>query len=154
MTDVREAILQRLHAIAGEIDGVLTHDRNVAVIEDGAVKLPAVVVLDGDEEANPNDPRGRSPMIKRRVEMTPHLLVVVGATPAQVGPELNTLRERIMVAVLSDTVLQSLVLNRIGIRYDGMASPRDEMGRMVLSQRHVRFTFTYILDPQALSSTA
>jgi len=151
MSDPREAILQRLLALAGEIEGINRTARNVPVIEEGAGQLPALVLLDGDEEASDADPTNRPSWSKRRIEMMPDLLLAVGATPATVGADLNTLRARIIAAVVTDAALQALVLDRTGIRYDGMIAPRDELGRMVISQRALRFTLTYVLDPMTLS---
>jgi hypothetical protein len=158
MIDKREAILARLVEIAAAIDGVRTADRNVPKLDDSP--LPAIVVLDGEEEADDGDYMSsgksvaRNPLVPRRVHMTPHLLVALGEKPEQLGPVANTLRARIYTAVVNDADLKLLVLNGTGIKYDGLSKPRDESGRLVLSQFYLRFTFTYILNPADLISTA
>ena len=51
-TDIREDILARLRDIAEDVDGVEYAARNVIDITE--TKLPAVAVLEGDEEPSPS----------------------------------------------------------------------------------------------------
>lgn len=150
MRDVREEIIVRCLEIAASIEQVNYVDRNVATVDEEDGQLPAIILLDGDEVAIEDEPQRRSVMAPRRFEMAPLFHISVSATRLEVGTDLNTLRRRLIRAVLSDSALAALY-DRNGIRYDGLESPRTESGRMVLSQRVLRFTITYILDPADLA---
>lgn len=149
MSDVREEIIARLLEVAQTVPGIVYTARNVhSVDDDKDVELPAAVILDGDENAVTDEP-SRRPIIARRFEMTPLILIVTGAKPEDIGTDLNTLRSAFIKKVINDTTLLGFV-DRHGIRYDGMDTPRHENGRMMLGQKVLRFTFTYLLDPNDL----
>lgn len=152
MIDVREQIIVRLQEIADENKvawGFKTVERNVAAIDDETTDMPALVVLDGDEQAIDEEPSNRPATYPQRIEMMPLIHLAVSAKRQEVGTDLNTLRLRVMRAVRSDAQLIALV-DRNRIRYSGMEAPRTEQGRMVLSQRVMRFTITYILKSSDL----
>lgn len=151
MADVREQILVRLFELIGcEVDGIRYAKRNIPSLDDDAsVILPAFVLLDGDEIAIDDEPWKRPSMVPRRFEMSPLAWIAFSEKAEHLGTDLNTLRTRIIKAVLGDVELLSLV-DRNGIRYDGMESPRSETGRLILGQRNLRFTFTYLLIPAEL----
>lgn len=144
MTFKRELILQRLVAIAQEIDGVKTTARDVLHFDDDM--LPAIGVLEGDEEAEGDDPVEHEPTAIRRVTMTPHVVVVGGALPENLGSTLNGIYAKLVRAVLSDDELKLLVLDRIKMRFMGMESDL-AIGRQMLGQMAAKFQFTYLLDP-------
>lgn len=150
--DVREDILTRLldllleNADTWQVRSVL---RNVVSLNEDDV-LPALVVLDGDETPIDDEPHRRPTAVPRLVEMTPIIFVALGSEPESVGAELNTLRRQIIKAVLSDSALLALVDRQQRIRYDGLETPRSEMGRLEIGQRYLRFTFTYLLIPSRL----
>src|SRR5689334_682493 len=100
MADPREHILARLLVIAGGVDENLSAKRNETTLPDSA--LPAVVLLDGEELADEDDPQGRPPLAPRRVTMTPEVQFRLAAKPADVGTSLNLLRAKLVKAVLSD----------------------------------------------------
>lgn len=150
MTDVRELIIDRLVGIGNEIPEFGYVARNVVAIDDDQdVTLPAYIVLDGDEGAIDDEPHKRPATVPRRVEMTPLILLAFADKPETLGTDLNTLRALLIKNVLSDGTLRSLV-DRFGIRYDGMETPRHESGRLMIGQRFIRFTFTYLLKPDEL----
>ena len=57
MPDIREDILARLVAIAAEVPGVVIAGRNRVALSETA--RPAIIVLDADEAAEEEEPRGR-----------------------------------------------------------------------------------------------
>lgn len=148
MTDVREQIIVRCLAIADSIKQVNFVERNVQTFDDD--QFPAISVLDGDEQAIDDDPQRRPPTYPRRVEMSPLFHIAVMTERRDLGPDLNILRRRLVHAVLTDAPLATLY-DRNGVRYDGLETPRTESGRMVLSQRILRFTITYILRTSDLA---
>lgn len=151
--DRRELILVRLLEIAGGVDTVLSTARNVIAIDEDSDQLPAIILLDGDEDAIDDEPARRPATVARFVEMTPMLHVVMGSRPENIGSDLNVVRAALIKAVLFDQTLNALAPrggNRGGIRYDGMQSARNEAGRLVVGQRFMRFTFAYLLAPAEL----
>ena len=101
MTDKREAILQRLTEIAAGLPGVVTAVRNQDEISEHA--RPAIVVFDADEAADERAvQRGHAGAAPNIVEMTPEVMILLGALPEQVGSALNALRAPLIKAVLTD----------------------------------------------------
>lgn len=143
MTDTREDIMLRLRTLAEGVDGIEQVDRNR--IEPSDTRLPGIFILEGDEEANEDDP-SREPAARRRVTMTPHLVVVQGTTVAAIGPDLNTLTRQLKKAIFEDTTLAALTVNGKGVRYLGMQSDL-AFGRKMEGQMAVLFGFTYWLEP-------
>lgn len=148
MTFPRADILARLTEIAGAIEGVNYVSWDVISINDD--QLPAIVILEGDEEANEDDPVSRPPSAPRRVMMTPHIVIAgrrFKGSPAQdIGPNLNALYAAVLKAVMTDATLASLTLDRDGVRFLGMESDL-AVGRMMQGQIAVKFGFTYGLVP-------
>lgn len=145
--DKREAILARLVEIATAVEGVETALRNVESVSDH--KLPAITVLDADEEADDDDPRGRPVTAPRRVTMTPEVYIDLQAAPETVGTSLNSLRAAFVKAVLEDEEIRGLTLNNIGVRYDGCTTALAR-GRSMTGAMGVSLTFTYTLLPSDL----
>ena len=91
MTDKREAILQRLTEIAAGLPGIVTAARNQDEISEHA--RPAIVVFDADETADERAvQRGHAGAAPNIVEMTPEVMILLGALPERVGSALNELR--------------------------------------------------------------
>lgn len=150
MTDPRELILARLLEVAGAIDPTLSPRRNEADLADTA--LPAVVLLDGDEQADESDPEGRPLLAPRRVTMTPEVQFRIAAKAKDIGPNLNLWRAKLIHAVLTDATIASLTINDRGIRYRGSATVA-ERGRSMEGGIGVAFSFTYLLRPSDLVET-
>lgn len=148
MIDLREQILVRCVEIAAGIEQVKTVARNVTDWDDDEV--PAIAVNDGDEQAIEDEPQKRPVLVPRRYEMFPLFHIAHSAKRLEVGPDLNILRRRVIYAVLNDAPLAALY-DRNGVRYDGLETPRTESGRLVLSQRILRFAITYLLKPSDLA---
>lgn len=146
--DVREAILSRLVEIAKMIDGGLSGSisvfRNKAEVS--ASQRPAIVVLDADEKADDRDRSSRRPANAPRIMvMMPEVSIFVAASAENVGAELNSLRVKLIAAVMRDQTLISLSCGSAGdIAYEGCATDfareRTMSGEMVVS-----FTINYLL---------
>lgn len=152
MTFPRVAILQRLVEIAGTIPGIKTVSWDVISINDD--QLPAIMILEGDEETSDEDPAGSRPTFApRRVTMVPHVVIAagrnIGSPPLDIGPALNTFYAAVVKAVLTDATLASHTFNGRGARLLGMESDL-AVGRMMQGQMAVKFGFTYGLVPNNL----
>jgi hypothetical protein len=153
MTDTREAILVRLLAIAGSLDGIAYAARNdINIAEE---QLPAAIVLDGEEEVDDDHLRRNVPALaSMRVHMTPLVSLWVSERTPDVGGALNALRAALIRAVLSDTTLATLAGEGGGrssgaVRYLGCAPGLME-GRAVIGNMIPRFRISYVLDPSEL----
>lgn len=146
--DPREAILARLLIVAGGIDTSLSAIRNES--DPAAANLPAVILFDGEETARDGDPAHRTPATTlRHVDMTPEVQFRLKAKDAEVGTKLNLYRAELIKAVLNDQTLLDLTVNKRSIRYQGSMTAT-ERGRSMEGGIGVAFTFTYLLDPNAL----
>jgi hypothetical protein len=145
MTDTREAILVRLEAIAGTVAGIKKVFRNETTTNE--TDLPAIIVLDADEKADPTDPEGRGPLAPRRMIMTPQLFIVLPEASKTVGTALNGFRKQLIDAVANDATLTALTINHRGARLvasqTSLAWGRSMMGEMGLS-----FAIPYLLQPE------
>jgi hypothetical protein len=146
--DKREAILQRLIEIAAAVPGVITVVRNQDELSEHA--RPAIAVFDGDEAADerfdqPAHP-GRAPNL---IEMTPEILILLGALPEQIGTALNELRAWLVKAVLMDAQLTALVGANGRVRYVGCSTHLGQ-GRSVEGSMGVQFALAYVLRPEPL----
>lgn len=153
MTFPRLDILEQLFAIAETIPGVKTVTWNVITLNDD--QLPAIAILEGDEEANEDDPVSRPTFAPRRVIMVPHIVIAARrrrsdeSPPLDIGPSLNTIYAALLKAIMTDTTLAGLTLDRDGVRFLGMESDL-AVGRAMNGQMAVRFGFTYGLVPNNL----
>ncbi|MDE2284714.1 MAG: hypothetical protein KGK33_08890 [Hyphomicrobiales bacterium] len=146
--DKREAILQRLVEIAAGLPGIATAVRNQDEISEHA--RPAIAVFDADETADERAEQqghpGRAPNI---VEMTPEVLILLGAKPERVGPALNEVRAKLVRAVLIDAQLSTLAGANGRVRYAGCSTHLGH-GRSMEGSMGVHFTFAYVLRPEQL----
>lgn len=147
--DTREAILQRLVAIAEtfKTTGIKTVYRNN--MRPPEPNLPAILVLDGDEAAAEDDPNSRGSRGPRRMTMTPQLLIVLPETQKDVGTTLNAWRAKLIKAVATDDALMALTTNRVGGRLHSTQTSL-AWGRSMLGEMGVAFAIPYYLDPSAL----
>ena len=144
MPDLREAILARLVAITAETPGVVSAGRNRVTLSETA--RPAIIVLDADEAAEEEEPRGRPGHAPQLVTMTPELFVLLGAPAAEIGAELNAFRRRIVRRVLTDAELLGLAGPNGLIRYAGCATAR-AAGRSMEGEMSLSFAIRYVLKP-------
>ena len=145
--DRREDILVRLLAVLRTV-GAATVERNLQVADDG--NFPALQMMDGDEEADDSPfGRARPPNAPNMIAMTPHVHILLGEVPEDVGTELNRWRVRLLKAVLNDTALGNLVTTNGEIRYEALAVSL-QRGRQIIGEMGLVFTFVYPLKPAEL----
>ena len=149
MSDTREQILARMLLIAASVDGIRAASRNTPMIgDDEGVAIPAVAILEGDEEANDDDPEIRGSRAVRIVRMYPQIVIYAGDKVQDLGATLNTLRSALIDAILTDTELISLTMNKRGARYIAMESDL-AFGRQMMGRMALRFAIPYRLLPVA-----
>jgi hypothetical protein len=147
MIDRREMILARLLEIARGVDGIAAAFRNRDEI--GEKQRPAIVILDADEAADDADPGLRPARSPRRVAMTPEIYIMLGAKPEHIGTSINTLRARLIKAILADAELSLITGSNGDIRYEGCATALAR-GRTMEGEMGVSFSFAYVLRPDEL----
>ena len=146
--DKREQILQRLVAVAAAVPGINTAVRNQDELSER--KRPAIAIFDADESADEASERqdhpGRAP---NTVVMTPEVMILLGAAPTTVGSSLNSLRAKLVKAVLTDAQLTALVGTNGRVRYAGCSTHLGH-GRSMEGFMGVHFAFAYVLRPEQL----
>jgi hypothetical protein len=149
MTFPREQILLRLVQIALTV-GAKTVVRDTITVNDD--QLPCIAILEGDEEADPDDPSNRPTAAPRRVHMQPHIVIAAArkvSPPVDIGPGLNEIFAALLKAIMTDATLADLTLDDRGVRYLGMESDL-AVGRNMQGQMAVKFQLTYGLVPSDL----
>jgi hypothetical protein len=151
MADVREDILARLLEVVATIPNIRSaHRNNVDITED---QLPAVLVLDGDEESDgAGDVSMKQPHRPYNVQMTPE--IIIAEQSDEVGSDLTTLRRELIKRVLTDTELNEQIVKtgRHGngaIRYLGCQTDLGWM-RSLHGALRAQFLFKYTLRPDDL----
>lgn len=149
MTDKREQILARLVLIADGVPGVAEAGRNQTDLTDR--QLPAVMVLEGDEQPSPAVVEGRNlpPTAPIRMVMTPELCIIGGDKPSDLGTVLNTLRAGLIKAVTTDSALIAILGANGAIAYRGLVSDL-ALGRSMMGRMALRFDITYVVKPTDL----
>ena len=148
MADRREEVLARLLTVANEVPGATTALRNVGGISE--TRRPALIVLDADEAVDEMDFGGSRPFdAPTLVVMTPEIFIMVSASAATIGTELNTMRRRVIRSVLQDPTLRALVGTNGDIRYAGCGTAL-ATGRSMEGEMAVSFAFRYVLRPAEL----
>jgi hypothetical protein len=145
--DRREMILSRLLEIAGSTQGIVAAFRNKDEISEK--RRPAIVSLDADEAAADAAPSSRPSRAPRRVAMTPEIYILLGAKPEDLGTAINTLRARLVKAILMDPSLLTILGSSGDARYEGCATALAR-GRSMEGEMGVSFSFTYVLRPEEL----
>jgi hypothetical protein len=146
--DKREAILARLAAVAAAVPGINTVARNQDEISEH--KRPAIVIFDADETADERaEQQGHSGRAPNLVEMTPEVMILLGAVPERVGSALNETRAALIKAVLSDAQLIALTGPNGRVRYAGCTTHLGH-GRSMEAAMGVHFSFAFVLRPDQL----
>jgi hypothetical protein len=142
--DKRELILARLFAIVESTDGIATAERNRTEFDD--TQLPAVSVLEGDEEVLEGDVGRSRPSARPYLVMgLPQIFIRAATDNENVGTNLNTLRSRMIKAVIEDAELNQLSANGHRIRYAGQQSTL-HAARSMVGAVALMFQITYLLD--------
>jgi hypothetical protein len=142
----RELVLKRLLAIGQGIEGV-TAARNAPAIS--ASRKPCVVIFDGDEEANDDDPLSRPDDGPRRIVLSPEVWLYVSADTETVGTALNALRSAWIKAVFADAQLKALLGPNGYRRYQGTGTSFGR-GSACDGEALVTIDFVYIMTPSKL----
>lgn len=148
----REEVLARLFEILDNIEGRQTCARNRGILDQD--KLPALVLLDGDETTKTlsgGSTRGRTGMSVAIVTMTPQIFVVLKLKkPGNelVGQLVNTFRGRIISAIAADAQLMALIGTNGGITYDGCETDL-KTGSPLEGELQLNFSITVPCDPKA-----
>lgn len=148
MADNRENILTRLVAVCGAVEGIAAVARNRLDVP--ALKRPAVLVQDGAEQLlDAPQPPQRGPVQRvQRLDLTPLVIVIVrGSDGIDAGSLLTLYRNRIVAAVLSDSLLVGYVGSSGGMRYEAasVAAPDAESKEFRIELSFV-FTYTFRLS--------
>jgi hypothetical protein len=153
VVDTREDILARLVEVVAAIPGMRSAQRNnVDITED---QLPAVIVLDGDEDSDgADDVSMKQPHRPYNVRMTPGIVVQVLDDNVVLGSTVTTFRRELIKRVLTDTELNEQIVKtgRFGngaIRYLGCQT---DVGwtRTGYAALTAQFMFKYTLKPDEL----
>lgn len=137
--DMRERILARITAICATTGATVKR----MAVDLHATERPAIVVNDGDESIELNK-GGTAPCI---VTLRPQLILVVqGENP---GTALNTLRAKVLKAVLTDATLSALLKPHGEIKYLGLET-QIQRGETMEADAALNFEATYRLTPADL----
>ncbi len=132
---------------AAAVAGVKLAGRNKVV--PGDTQFPALIILDGEEQADDRDPDIRPASAPRRIKMRAVIEILLGTLPEDVGTQLNSFRRLVLNAIFTDVTLLGLTLNGRSIRYLGCNTGFD-MGRQLEGTMWVHVEFTYFLSPGAI----
>lgn len=156
MRDRREEISQRALAImvAFVTDNSIKRAARRAPLLNldlQAAQLPSMVLHAGDEEADESDPKHRGPLAGRRVDFNFAIAITVGGKAEDLDAAANTLRRRLITAILGDATLVAITLNGKELYYVG-TDPDADLGEQSYLTLLVRFSVTYPLIPAELAA--
>ncbi len=140
MLDRREQILTRLNVIAAGLPGIVTAERNANELND--IVTPAIVTLDADEEGEDKKTGINTGRVTAMVTMVPQMRIILGASGATIGSDLNVMRRALSKAVLTDDQLLALIGANGRMRYHGCQTAFGR-GRLVQGDMYVLFAITY-----------
>jgi len=147
--DNREAILTRLLAVLKSVAGADNAYRNQISVPEKKVKDGALILLDADEEPEESAyGRKRPATTPVIVVMTPEVHLLVQKNADDIGPALNTLRRKVIRAVLHDETLVALCHDG-DLRYAGFATGF-AAGRTIEGIAGISFAFRYVLRPDLI----
>ncbi len=149
MSDVRERVMVRLQEIAEDIEDIVSAARNT--LEIGDPRLPAIAILEGDEEISPTFAEGRHRPATAPVPMvmTPELCIIATGAIDAIGTSLNAFRTAMIKAITEDVELATIIGRNGNVVYRGMISDLG-LGRAMLGRMALRFAITYMVQPTRL----
>jgi hypothetical protein len=147
MTDVREAILDRLLEVVAGIPNIRWAQRNNTDVPPD--QFPAGIVFDADEQSNGADDitSGRPAKRSYITQMTPHIVIIEQANAA--GTELSVFRREVIKRVVNDATITALVGTNGAVRYLGDQTDFG-WGRSLQGALVVDFVFKYSLKIEEL----
>lgn len=145
MTDVREQILVRMFEIAKTV----TPSARRMDFDVSADDQPALVLIDG-EESYTSSPFEYPPEAAQKLQMDPHFVLLV-QTSEKAGPALNSIRAKLIKAIVFDETLKNITGNqsgsrKIGARYMGCDNGV-QMGEGLVGFMILRFSLLYVFKP-------
>lgn len=144
MTDSRERLLATLTTVLESVPGLNTVKRNDLLASEG--RLPALIILDGDEEASQAaEGRGRPGSSPNWVTLRPEMYLIIQEGPTVAGPVLNSLRKRIINHVLTSTTLAACCKDA-QMRYEGCRTAL-ALGRAMVGEMAIDFSFDVLVRP-------
>lgn len=148
MTDRREQILSVIFETLQAVPGFNTCARNRDQLP--AEKRPAILLLDGDEEAKRDaDGRGRVGSSPNRIILRPEIYIVLDTRKPRnegLGQDLNAFRVLVVKALLTASAISDLCEN---VFYGGCVSDLAK-DRVMEGQLAIHVEFTYLLKPNDL----
>ena len=149
MSDARELILARMREVA-EVVLIDSFEADYAprnMLEISETRLPAVTILEGDEESAPSQiGKDRPATAPVKMSMTPEVCIVASESPDDLGTKLNAIRKALIDAFATDSDLISILGTNGSIAYRGMISDLG-LGRAMLGRMALRFAITYFVLP-------
>jgi hypothetical protein len=163
MIDRRVLILNELETLLSGLDIELTTGRIAAGNfarnrnELTTAKRPGILLLDGDEVADPRVPQmqgGRDTAVPPRImKMTPEIYVVLEDRKPNnkgVGTDVSIARAAVVKAILLDKTLRDITGSNGGIVYDGCVTDLAR-NRVMEGQVGISFTFIYPFIPSEIA---
>lgn len=148
MTDRREQILSTIFSTLQAVPGFETCVRNRDQLP--ADKRPALILLDGDEEARRDaDARGRAAYSDNRVILKPEVYIVLETRKPKnenLGQDLNAFRALVLKALLTTSAITDLCSN---VFYAGSITDLAKE-RIMEGQVGIAIEYTYLLKPNEL----
>jgi hypothetical protein len=142
----REPILARLLELAKAVQGIAAAERNVLDLT--KLARPGIAIRDGGETPTVL-PRNERRVTVQLMQMTPGVIVYVGAGAKEAGTLANLYLGRLLAAVNNDSDLLALTGTNGEIRYEG-ASLEDPEPEGREARMEIALVFVYPFDASAL----
>lgn len=164
MADKRALLLDRIVEVLTAIPQQLGYAQHSVFRDRGLLEkdqLPALVLLDGDEQVVNADfqmlRRGRRFMAPQVMQLRPQIFVLLEERKlpgnAGVDDELTTFRNAVISAIANDEQLAQICGPNGGVALLRVETDM-KTGASVVGQLRFDFVFNYVLDPYKLSETS
>ena len=150
MIDRRELILKRVVTLLEDTEGVETVARNRGLLDND--KLPAVILLDGDESADKIGRVSRGGMAPTINRMRPEIYILLKDARPPVkndgaqGTALNNFRMLVCEAIANDAELNTLLGSNGSQQYLGCTTDL-KSGGSLSGQMRIDIALSYAFDP-------
>lgn len=142
----REPILARLLVLAKGVQGIAAAERNVTDLTN--LKRPGIVIRDGSVQ-RVTVPRNQQRVSPQMMQLTPPIVIYVGAGSKDQGPLASLYLDRFLQAVFNDAELLALVSTNGEISFEA-ASLEDPEPEGREARMEITLTLTYPFDASAL----